>query len=436
MNSPRSAADALNRECDCTVASVPALQRGLESAVGAQLSLTETHPHLFSDAPVFVDRSHVRDMRRLVEAVYRVAALPDYVSAALASAPSIARIERPTLGVFNGFDFHITPDGPRLIEINTNAGGAMLNAFARTLQSSCCPGASDDVEEAVRIESEFVAMFRSEWKHARPDRTLSTIAIVDENPPSQYLHPEFLLFQRLFERNGLQTLIVDPAELELTTDGLCAGGRPIDLVYNRLTDFYLEDPRHRAIEEAYGSGIVLLTPNPRAHALLASKRTLALLSDRDFLSSIGVDAADIATLTGLIPRTRIVEGAEEAWWADRKQWFFKPVNGFGSRGAYRGDKMTRRVFAEVARGGYVAQEFSPPGERCRTHLDEPQTYKIDIRAYVYEARIQMLAARLYQGQTTNFRTAGGGFAPVFELEQAPTPEQSAIGCASAVSKSI
>jgi hypothetical protein len=24
-----------------------------------------------------------------------------------------------------------------------------------------------------------------------------------------------------------------------------------------------------------------------------------------------------------------------------------------------------------------------------------------------------VAARLYQGQTTNFRTAGGGFAPVF-----------------------
>lgn len=25
----------------------------------------------------------------------------------------------------------------------------------------------------------------------------------------------------------------------------------------------------------------------------------------------------------------------------------------------------------------------------------------------------LVAARLYQGQTTNFRTAGGGFAPVF-----------------------
>jgi hypothetical protein len=38
---------------------------------------------------------------------------------------------------------------------------------------------------------------------------------------------------------------------------------------------------------------------------------------------------------------------------------------------------------------------------------------MDIRAYVYNGEIQLLAARLYQGQTTNFRTQGGGFAPVF-----------------------
>jgi len=27
--------------------------------------------------------------------------------------------------------------------------------------------------------------------------------------------------------------------------------------------------------------------------------------------------------------------------------------------------------------------------------------------------VQLIGARLYQGQTMNFRTAGGGFAPVF-----------------------
>jgi hypothetical protein len=29
--------------------------------------------------------------------------------------------------------------------------------------------------------------------------------------------------------------------------------------------------------------------------------------------------------------------------------------------------------------------------------------------------VQLLAARTYQGQTTNFRTEGGGFAPVLQV---------------------
>ena len=43
--------------------------------------------------------------------------------------------------------------------------------------------------------------------------------------------------------------------------------------------------------------------------------------------------------------------------------------------------------------------------------------KVDVRNYVYAGQVQLLAARLYQGQTTNFRTAGGGFAPVLTAPQ-------------------
>ena len=40
--------------------------------------------------------------------------------------------------------------------------------------------------------------------------------------------------------------------------------------------------------------------------------------------------------------------------------------------------------------------------------------KADIRNYVYRGEVQLVAARLYQGQTTNFRTPGGGFSNVIE----------------------
>jgi len=33
--------------------------------------------------------------------------------------------------------------------------------------------------------------------------------------------------------------------------------------------------------------------------------------------------------------------------------------------------------------------------------------------YTYQGAALLTAARIYQGQTTNFRTPGGGFAPVF-----------------------
>ena len=92
------------------------------------------------------------------------------------------------------------------------------------------------------------------------------------------------------------------------------------------------------------------------------------------------------------------------------------MSGFGSKGAYRGDKLTRRVFEEIMQSDYVAQRLALPGERkvC-TEGNESQMLKYDVRCYVYDGKIQFAAARLYQGQTTNFRTPGGGFAQVREV---------------------
>jgi hypothetical protein len=41
--------------------------------------------------------------------------------------------------------------------------------------------------------------------------------------------------------------------------------------------------------------------------------------------------------------------------------------------------------------------------------------KMDVRLYTYDGQNLLTTARLYQGQTTNFRTPGGGFAPVFVI---------------------
>ena len=75
--------------------------------------------------------------------------------------------------------------------------------------------------------------------------------------------------------------------------------------------------------------------------------------------------------------------------------------------------LTRRVFAEILTGDYVAQALVPPSERITADDTATPILKVDLRNYVYDGEVLLIAARLYQGQTTNFRTPGGGFAPVF-----------------------
>ena len=100
-------------------------------------------------------------------------------------------------------------------------------------------------------------------------------------------------------------------------------------------------------------------------------------------------------------------------WRERKSLFFKPMRGYGSKAVYRGEKVTRGVFEEILKGEYVAQAFAPPSERMMRVQGVAEPRKLDVRLYAYEGRTLLAAARLYQGQATNFRTPGGGFAPVF-----------------------
>jgi hypothetical protein len=383
---------------------------------GLYRAIRDSHPHLFSATAVFIARTDIERMRALIGAIEQAVATPEFRRRALTWADSIAAVEPTSPGAFLGYDFHLGEDGPKLIEINTNAGGALLNAALARAARACCAetermaiGAPD----ARRLEERFIEMFRNEWRaHGRSDEP-ATVAVVDDDPAAQYLYPEFRMFATLFERAGWRAIIADAATLQLRGTRLHSDDVPIDLVYNRLTDFAFTEPRHAALREAYVNDLAVVTPHPRAYALYADKRNLTLLTDSDFLASLALPADTVKTLLDDIPHTRLVTPADaESFWAQRKKWFFKPVMGFGSRAAYRGDKLTRRVFEEIAKGGYVAQARVEPSERAHLQADAPPL-KFDLRCYVYAGEIQLLAARLYQGQTTNFRTPGGGFAPVF-----------------------
>lgn len=323
-----------------------------------------------------------------------------------------------------GYDFHLTESGPKLIEINTNAGGAMLNLALTRAQHACCDTARDWMHTATavsQLESRWLDMFAQEWALQRPGEPFVSqigskrkLAIVDEVPESQYLYPEFLLFQDLFRRGGLEAVIVAPRALTWVNGQLHHQGQRIDMVYLRLTDFDLSDPAHAALRQAWVSGACVFTPNPETHALHANKRHLAALSDAALGTEMGWSAHTQTVLANVVPQTRLLtpENADQLW-AERKHYFFKPLTGFGSKAAYRGDKLTTKTWAQISQLPYVAQFLIPPSQRVVMVNDERKTLKADIRAYAYDGQVQLFAARLYDGQTTNFRSDGGGFAPVF-----------------------
>ena len=407
----------LNQSCFCITIDRGNLGRALATASGnpgLSDQMTATHPHLFSNVPVFLPATSLDAMLDTVAAIEEVAQIPAFRDAVLAWAPPIAHPDPGPVGALMGYDFHLGEGSPKLIEVNTNAGGAFLNALLARAQSLCCAELVHRPADGLTLgfEAHVLAMFREEWQRQRGNAPLRRIAIVDDAPEEQYLYPEFVLAQQMLTHAGIEAVICDPGDLEYRDAGLFLGELPIDLVYNRLVDFALAEPGHAALRRAYQEGAVVVTPNPYNHALLAHKRNLTLLSDPMVLAEIGIPAALLSRLSG-IPPTRMVtpQNADELWIA-RRQLFFKPVSGHGGKAVYRGDKLTKSVWADILRAEYVAQTIAAPGQRMIRLDGVPTLRKVDVRLYTYAAQPLLVAARIYQGQTTNFRTPGGGFAPV------------------------
>ena len=413
-------AEALNRSCHCISVDQVALQRSLEASLGesgAFSRLQESHPHLLARSPVFVSREHIDEMKAVIRALDHVTRLEDFRDLALGWVPAIARINHGTLGAFFGYDFHLTIDGPKLIEVNTNAGGALLLLHVADAQQACCQAVENFVVGRFNItdlETEFLNMFRRELALQSHDAELRRVAIVDENPAEQYLSPEFALFKQMFEKHGIDAIIAGPDEFVREDNCLLVNGEAVDLVYNRLTDFYLQSPACAVLREAYEDAAVVLTPSPRTHALYANKKLLTVLSDAALLRELGAESEHATVLARAVPKTELVtEANADDLWARRRQLFFKPNWGFGSRGTYKGAKLTKKTWASILEADYIAQELVPPSERLLIIDGDEQSMKLDVRCYVYDSEIQLLGARLYRGQTTNFRTDGGGLAAIF-----------------------
>ena len=306
----------LNRECFCIGADLDALHVWLQQDLaqrGFSRPVVETHPHLFSTLPVFVSREHVMRMQSVIAAVESVVALPAYQAAVLDRAPAIARFAPGPRGVFFGYDFHLGDAGPQLIEINTNAGGALLNAELGRAQRACCDEVRDLMTgpvDVAALENRLVQMFLEEWRLVRGEVPLGRIAIVDEAPASSTCIPEFLLFQRLFEARGMQAVLADPSQLRVA--------RRRAEAWRRADRPGLQPPDRLLSRTAGARGAARSVPIRRHRRDAAPARPRAICQQaqpgaadrRAAPALLGVSDETIATLLSGIPQPRAVDAAE------------------------------------------------------------------------------------------------------------------------------
>lgn len=378
-------------------------------------SFIHERPHLFSQTAIYISPEDREEILKLIKSVESVIASEDFQSEVLNFSPAVSHQNFGPHGVFMGYDFHLTENGPKLIEINTNAGGGYLNLVLARAQLACCEGVKPACD-LDRLDADFVSMFKTEWLTQKGELPLRTIAIIDSEPEKQYLYPEFKLFESLFKKHGMECFILDQKDLELRGAELWFENTRIDLIYNRSTDFQFEMEVSAQIKQSYLAGGVVVTPNPHHHAIFANKLNLEILSNTDHLKKLNVASDDIEVLSKGVPKSfKLTKENREDFWKKRRQYFFKPSAGYGSKAAYRGDKITLKVWEEISHSNYIAQEIVQPGMRVVQVGEVQSELKLDLRAYTYQGQLQLLASRLYTGQTTNFRTQGGGFAPVFML---------------------
>lgn len=392
---------------------------------------------LLSPFRVELPNSILRQAQALVKALYALREDSTYQHYVATKSPASAQWNPGNKSLCMSYDFHINAEGKlKLIEINTNAAFLLMGYFLYKAQELPLPIADFSLEE---LHHNFLEEY-DQNQHPReiiggqlcgkpsdstPLHQPLTIAIIDESPSQQKLYFEFLLYQKMLQSFGHNVLIADPSELALANSQKLVlktqADKHIDFIYNRTTDFYLEQEANQALKTSYLNRGFTLSPNPHEYSLLADKERLiewSLWNENNATTSPpSLSSASLEPLRQqkehLLEAILLTNETQSSVWANKKKYFMKPLTSFGSKGGYRGEGISRVAFDQLIEKNFLAQEFCPAPEQIfSTESIEPTKLKYDLRFYAYKDRIQLVLARLYQGQLTNLKTLHGGFAPV------------------------
>ena len=336
--------------------------------------------NLISDFVLQLPRQVLLDAQNFVKELFQLRQSEAYQTSIKAQHPEFAFTDPGNRSMLMCYDFHYTlDDGLKLIEVNTNASFLLLGF--NLYQTKNVPLPIDDFNT-----QEIVSDIRNELKLF--GSKTNSIFIIDDQPQDQKLYLEFLCYQNLFQSSGFDVQIQD-YQKPINAGGFC---------YNRWTDFYFQKPESQNLKLQFQNKEICFSPNPYEYMLLADKRRF-------------IDFYKYPKLQKFILKTEIItpENQTEIW-NNRKSYFIKPMNSFGSKQSYRGASVSKKMFETLCDGRFIAQEFAQPGAVDFPVAETTQSFKFDLRFYAYQERVQFAIARLYQGQVTNSQTPYGGFA--------------------------
>ncbi|MGZ3721738.1 MAG: hypothetical protein ACXVA9_02330 [Bdellovibrionales bacterium] len=375
----------------------------------AELPSAIAWDHLVSPLELRLPKKVFTDVEAAIRALHTIGHRPAY-AAKLELIPVIGETVTRHESVLMAYDFHTDENGgAHLVEVNTNASGFLLSSLMEMVHSGESPESYVPLQ---KLRQSFFDELNLWGKaSAKP-----AIAICDEDIPEQKMYAEFLMYRDWFRANGWTAEFCEGRDFTFSGGQLVAPLLPrVDLVYNRLTDFYLENPAHMALRQAFEAQAACISPNPREYWLLADKQRLIELGTPGFLESAGAAPEEIGALQKVLIPTfeKSAFTSEDEIWAQRRSLFFKPKRSHGGKSVYRGESVSRKVFERLMSEDILIQKFTP-AQKMPT--DDPRSvlsnWKFDLRFYAYADQIQLVVARIYQGQVTNFSSPLGGFSKV------------------------
>ncbi|HID36174.1 MAG TPA: hypothetical protein EYP39_02165 [Ghiorsea sp.] len=346
---------------------------------------------LATETPVPVSEQNFQTMLNFAKTIDGLQYRQAYLDALTLHLPSIVDVQPKRPPILMGYDFHLTDDGPKLIEINNNAGGLWEKDDGWIPQCE---------HEALQgsLKTRLLNMFDAAWKH---------IAIMDEDITNQYMYSEMQAYAKLLEADGRKVSLVSPEALKLQDDGLHTASGRVDVIYNRHTDFYLESGVLSHIRQAYLDGKVDLNPYSRSYALIGDKNRMVDWWREGLLDFL--PTAQVKLIHQVVPETHVLAELEtEQAWVMRKQWVFKPAARHGGKGVLLGKAMSRKRFNTLDIQDTVVQQLVP----ASTIEINQKSFKFDIRLYMFGDQLVALAGRAWNGQITNFREEGSGWTPI------------------------